>query len=213
MFSSLSVPLLAAVLMLSGTAAHCATSVFLTEVGEGWAGIAVNGGAVRRLWAGQASPEGVKLVAATRDAATILVDGRAVTLRVGQTHPPSVTIAADARGYFRVLAQVNGKTLRAVVDTGASAVYMGRTHAAQLGIDTARGRRSEFASFRGPRTIWVAKLDRVQVGALTARDVEVWVVEEGEEGPPEPLIGMSFLQRFDVRVVGGTMTLTERGAR
>lgn len=199
--------------MLSGTAAECATSVLVTEIAEGRAGIVVNGGAVRELRTGQASPEGVRLIAATRNTARIEVDGRTVTLKLGQMHPPSVTIAADARGYFRVLAQVNGKTLRAVVDTGASAIYIGRTHAVQLGIDTTRGRRSEFASFRGPRTIWIVKLDRVQLGALAARDVEVWVVEEGDEGPPEPLIGMSFLQRFEVRVVGGTMTLTERGAQ
>ncbi len=122
----------------------------------------------------------------------------------------SVTIPADARGFFQVLAQVNGVPVRAVVDTGASAIYLGWVQAAALGIDPARGRRSEMRTFRGPRTIWVVKLDRVQVGALVARDVDAWVVEEGEEGPPQALLGMSFLQRFDVRVGGGAMTLTER---
>ena len=122
----------------------------------------------------------------------------------------SVTIPADARGFFQVLAQVNGVPVRAVVDTGASAIYLGRAQAAVLGVDPARGRRSEMSTFRGPRTIWVVKLDRVQVGALVARDVDAWVVEEGEEGPPQALLGMSFLQRFEVKVGGGAMTLTER---
>jgi predicted aspartyl protease len=36
------------------------------------------------------------------------------------------------------------------------------------------------------------------------------VVEEGEEGPPQALLGMSFLQRFEVKVGGGAMTLRER---
>ncbi|HTO50396.1 MAG TPA: TIGR02281 family clan AA aspartic protease [Burkholderiales bacterium] len=125
----------------------------------------------------------------------------------------SVTIPADARGFFHVLAQVNGVPVRAVVDTGASAIYLGRVQAATLGIDLARGRRSEISTFRGPRTIRVVKLDRVQVGALVARDVDAWVVEEGDEGPPQPLLGMSFLQRFEVRVGGGAMTLTERARR
>ncbi|MGE5793702.1 MAG: TIGR02281 family clan AA aspartic protease [Bacteroidota bacterium] len=128
-------------------------------------------------------------------------------------HRERVTIPADARGFFQVLAQVNGMPVRAVVDTGASAIYLGRAQAAALGIDTARGRRAEMSTFRGPRTIWVVKLDRVQVGSLVARDVDAWVVEEGEEGPPQPLLGMSFLQRFDVRVGGGSMTLTERVKR
>lgn len=127
--------------------------------------------------------------------------------------PGSVTIPADARGFYQVLAQMNGVPLRAVVDTGSSAIYLGRAHAAALGIDTARGRRSEMSTFRGPRTIWVVKVDRVQVGALTARDVDAWIVEEGDEGPPQPLLGMSFLRQFDVHVGGGAMTLSERVKR
>jgi aspartyl protease family protein len=122
----------------------------------------------------------------------------------------SVTIPADARGFYQVLAQLNGVPVRAVVDTGASAIYLGRAQAAALGIDIARGRRAEMSTFRGPRTIWVVKLDRVQVGALVARDVDAWVVEEGAEGTPQALLGMSFLQRFEVRVGGGAMTLRER---
>jgi len=125
----------------------------------------------------------------------------------------SVTIPADARGFFQVLARLNGMPVRAVVDTGASAIYLGSAQAAGLGIDHSRGRRAEMSTFRGRRTIWVVKLDRVQVGALVARDVDAWVVEEGEEGPPQPLLGMSFLHRFEVRVAGGAMTLTERVRR
>ena len=125
----------------------------------------------------------------------------------------SVTIPADPRGFFQVLAQLNGVPVRAVVDTGASAIYLGRVQAAALGIDPTRGRRSEISTFRGPRTIWVVKLERVQVGTLVARDVDAWVVEEGDEGPPQALLGMSFLQRFEVRVGGGAMTLTERARR
>jgi predicted aspartyl protease len=40
--------------------------------------------------------------------------------------------------------------------------------------------------------------------------VDAWVVEAGAEGPPQALLGMSFLQRFEVRVGGGAMTLRER---
>jgi aspartyl protease family protein len=128
-------------------------------------------------------------------------------------HRESVTIPADARGFFQVLAQLNGMPVRAVVDTGASAIYRGRAQARAIGLDTSRARRAEMSTFRGPRTIWVVKLDRVQVGSLVARDVDAWVVEEGEEGPPQPLLGMSFLQRFEVRVAGGAMTLRERVKR
>ena len=137
----------------------------------------------------------------------------AVAARPAPSPRESVTIPADPRGFFHVLAQVNGVPVRAVVDTGASAVYLGRGQAAALGIDPTRGRRSEISTFRGPRTIWVVKLDRVQVGALVARDVDAWVVEEGDEGQPQALLGMSFLQRFEVRVGGGAMTLTERARR
>ena len=125
----------------------------------------------------------------------------------------TVTIPADARGFFQVLAQMNGVPVRAVIDTGATAIYLGRAQAAALGLDTSRGRRAEMSTFRGPRTIWVVKVERVQVGGLVARDVDAWVVEEGEEGPPQPLLGMSFLQRFEVRVSGGAMTLSERAKR
>lgn len=125
----------------------------------------------------------------------------------------TVTIPADARGFFQVLVQMNGVPVRAVVDTGATAIYLGRAQAAALGVDTSRGRRTEMSTFRGRRTIWVVKLERVQVGGLVARDVDAWVVEEGEEGSPQPLLGMSFLQRFEVKVGGGAMTLSERAKR
>jgi aspartyl protease family protein len=134
----------------------------------------------------------------------------AAPARVAAAPRESVTIPADARGLYEVLVHVNGMPVRAVVDTGASAIYLGRAEAAALGIDTARGRRAEMSTFRGPRTIWVVKVDRVQVGGLVARDVDAWVVEEGAEGPPQALLGMSFLQRFEVRVGGGAMTLRER---
>jgi aspartyl protease family protein len=139
-------------------------------------------------------------------------DADAGPLRAAAAPRESVTIPADGRGFYQVLAQVNGVPVRAVVDTGASAIYLGRAQAAALGlgIDTARARRAEMSTFRGPRTIWVLKLDRVQVGGLVARDVDAWVVEEGDEGPPQPLLGMSFLQRFEVKVGGGAMTLRER---
>jgi aspartyl protease family protein len=141
------------------------------------------------------------------------LEGEAASPRPAAARRESVTIPVDPRGFFQVLAQLNGVPVRAVVDTGATAIYLGRVQAAALGIDPTRGRRSEISTFRGPRTIWVVKLERVQVGALVARDVDAWVVEEGDEGPPQALLGMSFLQRFEVRVGGGAMTLTERARR
>jgi aspartyl protease family protein len=150
------------------------------------------------------------LLAALSGAAAADVGAEVPEARAVVAPRATVTIPADARGFFQVLAQLNGVPVRAVVDTGASAIYLGRAQAASLGVDTARGRRAEMSTFRGPRTIWVFKLDRVQVGGLVARDVDAWVVEEGAEGTPQALLGMSFLQRFEVRVGGGAMTLRER---
>jgi aspartyl protease family protein len=168
----------------------------------------VNGTAVRSLRVGQASPEGVRLVAADRTRAVLEVEGRTLTLGIGQSTVATVELKADARGQFITTAYINGVATRALIDTGATSVAISVDEAERMGISLAGAPRVRVATAGGQRAGYRVTLGTVAVGAITLHDVEA-VVAEGDE-LPITLIGMSYLKGVDARRAGDTLTLTRR---
>ena len=106
-----------------------------------------------------------------------------------------VSIRKTGDGHFIAKAQVNGKVIRMIVDTGASTVVLRPEDARKAGIqvgtldytvpvDTANGRA--FAAR--------VKLERVSLGELTLEKVEALVTRPG--ALQQSLLGMSFLSRL-----------------
>jgi aspartyl protease family protein len=170
----------------------------------------VNGSAVRQLRSGQSAPEGVRLVSATRAEAVVEVDGRLLTLRIGQSTVASTSLRADARGHFITTAYVNGVETRALIDTGASTVALSRDEAQRMGIDYLRGARVQMTTAGGARVGYRVTLASVRVGDIALGNVEAVVTEGGREQLPITLIGMSFLNGVDLRRSGDTLTLSRR---
>ena len=77
-----------------------ATSVLLVTAGPGRAQLLVDDHTLRELRAGERSPEGIALVAASREDATLVVDGREIVLRPGERNDGKVTLFAAAIGGF-----------------------------------------------------------------------------------------------------------------
>jgi aspartyl protease family protein len=180
------------------------------SVAQGRADLIVNGTAVRQLRAGQTSPEGVRLVSATRTEAVVEIDGKLHTLGLGQSNLAEVQLRADPRGHFVTTALINGQPTQAVVDTGATAVSLSLDEARRMGIDLASAQRVQVSTAAGPRTAYRVVLATVRVGDIALDNVEGVVIEGGRDQLPITLLGMSFLNSVEMRRVGDTLTLSRR---
>lgn len=103
------------------------------------------------------------------------------------------TLSRSPDGHFYADAQVNGATVRFLVDSGASAVVLTRADAQRAGIMASTG---EFtAEARGANGVVKLKpvmIARIAIGPVAAEGVEGAIAEAG---PPISLLGQSFLSR------------------
>ncbi len=189
-------------------------SVTVVGVFPNKAVVQIDGGAPRTISVGQKTGEGVRLVSVERDSATFEIKGQRKTLKMGQHHStdagsknPTVTLSADTRGHFVTDGQVNGGTIRFIVDTGATVVALSAGDARRLGIDYRKGQPVLMNTANGVSQGFHVKLDTVRVGSITINNVDA-VVMENQAMPA--LLGMSFLNRTQMRRDGQIMTLTKR---
>ena len=184
-------------------------------IGDKAAVIAIDGGEPKTVKVGQAW-SGVRVVAVEKTRATIEFEGSQRVLQLGQHYRgaptsdtrQSVTLAADARGHFFADAIVNGQPIRFVVDTGASVVVLSGADAARLGLDYRKGTAANMQTANGATTGYLVKLERIRVGGIELRNVDGVVVEQGLGS--FGLLGMSFLNRIEMRRDGEKMELIRR---
>ena len=121
----------------------------------------------------------------------------------------SVEIASDNRGHFEANAEINGRDVSALVDTGASMVVLTYEDAERSGIyvkpsDFTVGSRTANGTARNAPVT----LDQVCIESVCVRDVRAMVAEPGRLHVS--LLGMTYLSRlarFEVR--SGTLVLEE----
>jgi aspartyl protease family protein len=184
-----------------------AATVFVMSVGNGQAQIIVDNRTVRVLRVGDTSPEGVKLLEIRGSAAVLEVNGRPISLTIGQSTVAETVLQADARGHFVVNAVINGVALTGVIDTGATHVAMGMEQARQLGLDLRNAQRGMTQTANGVVPVYLVNLASVQVGDIVVRNVAGSVTDGGGK-LPVVLVGMSFLKGVDMRRSGNSMTLS-----
>jgi aspartyl protease family protein len=120
-----------------------------------------------------------------------------------------VEIKAGAHGHYFASAEVNGRPLDALVDSGASIVALTYDDARRAGLfvrDSDYTQRVSTAN--GLARVAPVVIDRISIGAITVRNVPAAVTEPGRLATS--LLGMSFLgrlQRVDMRA--GTLVLQE----
>ena len=180
----------------------------------------VNGGSPRTLAVGGKTAEGVKLLAVEEGAAVFEIDGKKQRLVFGDHAVSSgssgssggagatVTLTGDGRGQFITQGSVNGATMRFMVDTGATFVALSAADAARAGIDyRSKGQLGASTTANGVIRSWKVPGNTVRLGDITLYEVDVTV---NETNMPWVLLGMSFLNRLDMKREGDTMTLKKR---
>lgn len=150
------------------------------------------------------STAGAAFGAASVDTPVVLRSQPVATMPVSSG---TVELKASGNGHFETRADVNGRSIHALVDTGASIVVLTYEDARKAGIHL---QASDFtqpvATANGTSYVAPVTLDRVTIGNLTVRNVRAAVADQGRL--KVTLLGMSFLSQLDrVDMRDGVMVL------
>ncbi|MDO8902954.1 TIGR02281 family clan AA aspartic protease [Hydrogenophaga sp.] len=208
-----------AMALIGGSAATTAWAqqVALSGLSGSRALLVIDGAAPRFLSPGQ-SHQGVKLLNAQGDSATVEVAGQRQTLRVGDApvsvgNTPSsgggqrIVLTADARGHFLPQGQINGRSVQFMVDTGATVIAIGEAEAQRLNLNFKEGRPVRISTANGTVNAYQIQLSSVRVGDVQVYDVAAVVAPQPM---PYVLLGNSFLTRFQMQRNNDQMTLEKR---
>jgi aspartyl protease family protein len=125
-------------------------------------------------------------------------------------HSPIVELKAGRNGHFFAQAEINGRPIGVLVDTGASGVGLSYEDAERAGIYV---QSSDFIwhsnTANGVVKVAPITIDRISIGDITVRNVQGTVAEPGRMSTGT-LLGMSFLNRLRrVEMRDGTLVLQE----
>jgi aspartyl protease family protein len=152
--------------------------------------------AVPRYYAHVAGPSAAAAHAAPAEPAT------------ADAYSRSMTIVRGDNGHFSVEAQVDGRRMDFLVDTGASMIALRESEAARLGIHPAeREYTANVATANGNVRAARVELGRVEIGSLTVRNVAALVLPDEALG--QNLLGMSFLSRVRWEHRNGRLVLEQ----
>ncbi len=195
---------------------HAASAADISVIGlfPGKAVLVIDGASPKTYSVGSTLSQGVTLIAADGSSATINDNGKRQKIAIGEyvsarasSGPATTILNADGRGHFIAQGQINGGTIRLLVDTGATMVSLPAADATRLGINYRHGRKGSVNTANGIAPAYLVKLDTIKIGDIELNQVDALVQENGLS---LPLLGMSFLNRIDMQRSGDQMVLTKR---
>jgi aspartyl protease family protein len=198
-------------------AAFCAAATAQTVTMSGSMGdkaLLVINGTPRTVAAG-GSFQNVKVVSVGAGEAVVELDGKRVPLQLGgapvnlgrtasEGTGTQIVLTAGPGGHFVTGGTINGKSVRFMVDTGATVVAMGESDAERIGLKFRDGPRGVVNTANGQVVVHRAKLDVVRVGDVQVYNVEAIVMPAAMD---TILLGNSFLTRFSMKRENDRMTL------
>ncbi|KAF3998441.1 retropepsin-like aspartic protease family protein [Glaciimonas immobilis] len=191
-----------------------ATDVGVVGLFPGKAVLVINGAAPKTYSVGDKIDANVRLTSVTGSTATVDVKGKPQIIGIGEyvsrSAPgisASVTLKVNGAGHFVAQSQVNRGTIKMLVDTGATVIAIPAADAIRLGINYQQGQTITMSTANGPALAYRVRLDTVKVGDIELRQVDAVVMESGLSFA---LLGMSFLNRTEMRREGDMMVLTKR---
>lgn len=113
------------------------------------------------------------------------------------------SISPDSDGHFRTNTIINGRSLRMLVDTGASMVAISRSDAENLGFhfrDSAFNRSGKSATGR-VRFVEI-NIPEMTVGGITIQNVSTAIIDRRQM---PPLLGMTFISRLKKMEISDNM--------
>jgi aspartyl protease family protein len=157
----------------------------------------------------------VKVVSVSAQEAVVELDGKRVSLALGgapvnlgglarDAGSSQIVLTAGSGGHFVTSGTINGRTVRFLVDTGATYIGMGQADAERIGLKYKDGRQGTVHTANGPAPAYLVSLDVVRVGDVQIYNVDALVTPAPMEFV---LLGNSFLTRFQMKRENDRMTL------
>jgi len=199
-------------LLLYALPSHGAGSVLVKGLFKNKAAVLVIDGEQSVVKVG-ATTGGVTLVSTTSREAVVLIDGEQRTLslskQIGASYKKPTTrtvrIASQKGGHYWVQGQINGLSVRFVVDTGATSIALNQLTAKRLGIQYEDGDIVHAATANGVAEARKVLLPKVTIGPITQYQVEALVMPD--DSLPTVLLGNSFLRHVEMRTDNGVLIL------
>lgn len=124
-------------------------------------------------------------------------------MKRGSADAGSRELLRSADGHFYADAQINGHSIRLMVDTGASVIMLTREDAQRAGV-AVPAERALAMGVGGTVSVAPVTIDRIAIGGVEASGVRAAVADQ----LPVSLLGQNFLAQFDsVEIRGDTMVL------
>lgn len=192
-------------------------AVALTGIMGGKALLVIDGGNPKLVSPGE-SFQGVRVVSTEANSAVLEVAGQRRNLRVGG-HPVSVgqpvleasglriVLTASADGHFVTQGSINSRPAQFMVDTGATAIGIGRPDAERMGLKYREGQPVMMETANGTTQGWRIKLASVKLNDVEVREVDAIVTSNAM---PYVLLGNTFLARFQMTRDSSQMVLVKR---
>ena len=196
--------------------AYADTQVNIVGLFTDKAVVMINGGAPKTLSVGQTA-DGVKLLSANSQSATLEIAGKVRQLGMGQAasvgdssanSSPSVTLYANTQGHFVSECKINGMALKFLVDTGATHVTLNSGDAQFAKIDYKRGKPVQVSAANGVVSAYLVTISNLKIGNISLSQVPATILEGGS--PSMVLLGMSALNRMDMKRQDIALTLTKK---
>ena len=120
----------------------------------------------------------------------------------------TVELSAGPNGHFYADAKINGRSIRVMIDTGASLVALSHEDAQRAGIYVKHSDyKYRVSTANGPARIAIVNLERISINGITVYDVRAAVGERG--AMHTTLLGMSFLSKLRRTEMRGSRLILE----
>jgi aspartyl protease family protein len=196
---------------------YAQTQVNVVGLFNGKALLIINSGSPQTLSIGQ-TKNGVKLVAADSESATLLVEGVTKVLAMGQGASITNNDTVDANAFVNLYANsegqffgdltANGASLKYVIDTGASVVALNSADAKRAGISYLSGEKDVGSTASGQVITYRVKINTLKIGSIVLHNVDAAVIEGNY--PEVVLLGSSALNRLNMNRNNSILTLTKK---
>ena len=179
--------------------------------------LSIDGQKAKIIHAGS-SYKGVKVISSNTSEAVVEVEGKRQTLTLNSTAvlgdalnvsskstATSTVLYENEVGFFESSGQVNGRTIKFLVDTGANLVVFNSRDAARLGLNYLSGEKGFASTASGLAPMYTINVESISLGGVALDNIRAGVIEG--DFPEIPLLGMTFLSRLDMNRSGQTMVL------
>ena len=160
--------------------------------------------------------DGIEVISADSQKAVLSIDGKEQEYQLGMQIQTAfqapqlglVQIPIDDHGMYRIEGSINSRSVKFLVDTGATAIAMNANQAAELGLDYKKGEETMVDTASGRSKAYLLYLEKVGVGDIQLRDVKAIIVDGSS--PKDVLLGMTFLSRVNMKHQESLLVLEQK---